>query len=613
MNEADYNREFKLVIDTHNPDINITNYDYTKINNYFIGFKRTLNTKLSLNPVIISSYVNNSYFIKSSFTQVLKIENYNSLNNGSLINASANCSFTLGDVKFEGQTGNTRIFVKVVDYFSQIPNSIDLLIFDVISAIIFDYIFSLPQNQKYSHLVPVYKGCSLSFCKNTWDYNDIYYTNSMSPYNYNSLVNMNSPYARQRAIIMMTEAINSPISVKSVFTTYHTNQSPANKKIMMDTVECFHEIFEFVKYMGINYGFMHNDLHMDNLLFNPQTNKIVMIDLGRVSFSKFIGVGSTKPPELNQKCINEFKKLNYDEILSSLRINTIDDLYKHQSLFPHTIGNNTNGILFGVIYDLITLGLNFYIRSMYYIKKLYSSEYLSFVNNFSKIIEVVYVPSSNDLNLLLNNVSLKTSGTIPELVANFVDIKDNYINKLRCSRTKAHFTIILEGLFYTSLLFHFTRINNRLLDTSYRNPLMWKYFQVLINDLDNFKAFIISNLTPFIRNELSSLSLLVALFPVPGGENQISLYKSMMIPNIKSKSQDNTNPKVQSKTMNNFSLFSSSKSDSESKSKSKSSHKKISLEETAAAYKRIFDDKYDNSYSVNIIHMKKNKKMISFL
>ena len=64
-------------------------------------------------------------------------------------------------------------------------------------------------------------------------------------------------------------------------------------------------------YLGIIYGFMHNDLHSGNIVYNLDTNNLMIIDFGRTSLKKYIDTSI----ETINNCVN-YMFINWDMMIS---------------------------------------------------------------------------------------------------------------------------------------------------------------------------------------------------------------------------------------------------------------------------------------------------------
>ena len=469
------------------------------------------------------------YFIKSYISLFFPFQNYTTFTytpyiGGLLLGNSSNCKFTIATVNINGN--QFKLFNKIVDYNEQNINGIqDLLIFDILSALIFDYILSLPHYFKYKDLIAKYKGSFLSYSHKDnkqyyWNYNNfINHTSDKSLYNPDNFQNVDK---NNKVIVATYEAIDNPITITEIFKTF---ESDNDSKLIEDIMSNLCDIYDFLIDIGLNFGFMHNDLHMSNLLYNPTTRKIMIIDFGRASFAKFM---VDDIDDINKKIMVDFEKLNYNQIFESSPETTetfesapesnettetfesvpettesfhsakksISELLKIDGLFINFLYKNKdlfrkkyspiaiNGKYFGVIFDLITYSLNIYIRLLYFMKKTKTdTDFDYFYNkNFKNIIDIDYYDDIT--NLIINNVNIRTNNyTESDLLSNYQKVRRDYIDKLSDKRI---YLMLLEGLFYCGLLILFNRKIKR-------EGFIYKYFQVLNNkkELEQFKDYVI--------------------------------------------------------------------------------------------------------------------------
>lgn len=490
----------------------------------FMNSNQKLNELMSEIDDLINSrkpsFLDYLYFKKSYISLFFPFQTYTNFSytpyiGGLLLGNSSNCKFTIATVNINGN--QFKLFSKIVDYSEQNKFGVqDLLIFDILSAIIFDYILSLNDYLQYKDSIAKYRGSFLSYTrkdnkKDFWNFNDLSnHRNTKSLYN---------PYSfqmveRNKKVIVATyDAIDNPITITEIFEKFETDNDP---EIIENVMANCCDIYNFLRDIGLNFGFMHNDLHMSNLLYNPATRKIMVIDFGRASFAKFM-VDDIN--DIDKKIIVDFEKLNYNQTfqidLSSItkkggnsntetyesaqetffetQIEKAEDLfinflYKNKDFFRKKYSPIAiNGKYFGIIFDLITYSLNIYIRLLFFMKKTYTdNDFDEFYNNFKKIIEIDFY--GNIANLLNNNVTIITNySNENELLSNYEKIKRDYIAKLNeGTQEKRIYTMLLEGLFYTGLLILFNRRIKR-------NGYIYKYFQVLntVDELEQFKIFVI--------------------------------------------------------------------------------------------------------------------------
>jgi len=576
-----YDTSFEEMLKTLLQNIDIINNDYEDIFN-LIKYYRKILQDIKPKTDNINNLLKSDFFVKSILCFSLKFKNYEPSNNSILLSNSRNSKFTIADVIKENEENKKRLFFKIVDYKSQVLQStIDLIIYDVFNSIIFEKLLSLLKNNRYRDYIPKYEGCILSYSASTtkrnlffksitnqkWNYNDLIYTNKESPYNYKNISSANTPY-KEKVVIFITEALNNPLSIAQIFGKYYENPNINNKELMMDVIINCYKLYEFIKYIGYEYGFMHNDLHMGNILYDENKNKLVLIDFGRSSFAIFL---ERLDQRLNNILMSDFLKLSYNEVFSSIpELNNYIYMFKIPQLYRYSNSIIINRYYFGVIYDLIAFALNIYIRTIYYINKLYNSNFDKFINFFQKIIEINYY--NNILNLLINNIKIKvTSTTIDELINSYIDIKDNYINTLICKSSKEHFTFLLEGLFYTALLLH-SKNEFRELEIRNYNGIFNRNLQVISIQMYEFYRFINTKLSKY-NIILRTDNFLSKFIPIRGGKLS-SISKNRL---LKSQTKKTKNIKLDS-----FSLFNNINK-KESKEK-----KDNTLEDTLKAYEEYF-------------------------
>lgn len=572
----DYNTQLKLTLSTYKPKINIfINNDI--LDNYLIEITDIID-------FLSKAKANDIYFIKSFLLLLFPFDTYITHDSGKLLKNSLNCDFTISDIAIKNK--DYRFFNKIVKYETQtLFHNVDLLIIDILASIIFKYILSLSQNKKFSKIIPKYQGSVLSYVRQDistspisqyWNYNELNYRHVYSPYNPSNITNdsLLSPYYNgKKTIVIMYDAIKSPISVGQIFKNYKDDQtSIINKSKILDIFDDACNLYDFIKEIGIKYGFMHNDLHMNNVIYDNITRKLVLIDFGRCSFKKFM---DNPVSEIDNELKSEFIKLNYDKLLSinvsNINVNQIygnkDLYYKHLSV----MGNN--GKYFGGIYDLITFALNMYIRFLYFMSKESPIEYEIIKEKFSSIIEIV-IDDNNVDNLILHNLTLKLRDDVDDfdiLLSNYLKLKFEYIQTFESEKTKRFYIMLLEGLFYYALLILYNGCDN--------TKLIYKYFQVIDKTNERFRDFIFDDILsyPNYATKLSSDSFFMNFINISGGK--VCLRKKSYIHEKPNKDYMLLKP-------NTFSLF----ENQENYNLAITNEKEITLEETSNAYQELFED-----------------------
>jgi len=610
---SEYSNNLDRIITTYKPRIkNLNQLDYDIINNFNEDIKNLIKSINGYNTSFLKEG-DNSFLTLSYFIFLLPFKTYIPYNNGILFSNSANCLFTLADVVDENSK-NYRLFIKLISNDNQKRRYSDSIMIDILSAIIFEYIFLNEEKyRKNRSNIVCYKGSTLSYVNkdNKWDFNEISdRTNGLTYYNENNLTRRLPPYYSYEYLLVMYDAINEPISITDIF--IQDNQS-----LMIEVFNNCCDIYDFIKDIGFDLGFMHNDLHMGNIIYDKLTKKLILIDFGRSSFAHFIHNYTEK---LSNEIFEEYTKLDYSnasggdlsfwvKILKNYKYkeeNNIKTIYEDYYLYDQHIAVKTaNDKYFGGIFDLITFSLNMYIRTLYYIHKYKNSEFSTFKNHFDSIIKINY--DVNEPKNLVNHEFINfekvqasfqseegsdneqnsnfidTERDLDKLISSFVNIRDNYINTLTCRKTKRHFTMLLEGLLYTALLIHFNKFNI---------DLIHLYFQVLKYDLytfmNKFHSYLIDIINKY-NSQLSSDSFLMKFQVTRGGLTNILKKESVIIPSKRIvskplKSLKSSNPS------NDFSLFpTSTKPTSPTK-------RAVSLQNTGDAYRLLY--KHNYSYPI---------------
>jgi thiamine kinase-like enzyme len=506
MENKKYDTELTKLIKEYKPIMDISMRSYDKIGEYIEKVRE----------LIGDFKYNDAFFHKSYLSLLLPIKKYYGFNNGLVMGNSANCKFTIANI--ETDKGNKeRLFIKIVEDNRQYENAPDdYLIFDILAAIIFEEILKEENNRKYRNLIPEYKGCVLSYLqfnnsKFHWNYNKI-----RNNYNFINIHNDDIFHKYDKVLLVMYEAIYEPISVLDLFQDFNKN-----KVLAADVINKYYDIYEFIKYLGLEYGFMHNDLHFGNIIYNKLTKKLMLIDFGRSSFAKYI---DNSVANINEKINTDYKKMNYNnrfnikpDISVNCNKNKVKLLYTNNKLFTSDGETNRfispmgmNNKYFGVIFDLITFALNAYVRTLYYYRKTLPSDQVDeFENEFSKFI---YVNYGDDIDNLVNHrIRLMiTSKSFDSFVFDeYLSLRDDYVNEIKDKKTQKHLRMIFEGLSYATLFLYYTK---------FKYSKIYDYFQIINTsqkELNGFKDFIQGILyVPEYREVFSQDSFLMNFAPV---------------------------------------------------------------------------------------------------
>lgn len=590
-----YNRDLNTLIASFKPQITVLMDNYeTPIGSFITAISNLIK---SINSKSEDGLYNNLFLIKSYLCLLLHFYNYESIDNGKLLGNSSNCKFTIANVTSNNGGIPYKLFIKVIDYSSQyISSRTDLSIYDILTSIIFNKIFLIEEYKKFKDFIPEYKGSCLSYIKKDatgtyWDFNDIKKINEkeLTYYNGETLEKNLNPFYNSPVILVMFEAINHPISVSDVFKFFSTNKTQQSIDLVVGVLANAYDVYNFLETVGSEYGFMHNDLHFSNIIYDQNKNKLVIIDFGRCVFAKFRDEVDT---DINNKLLTEFKKLNYNVCLNRLYLtdsiitNKAERLYKRDVFKYHIsiIGNDRTRKYFGVIYDLITYSLNMYIRILYFLRETDTVNADTVEYHFSLLIKANY----NYIDDLVNQrVRLEVpTNTIRELMDNYLEAKTDFIDGTQDEDTKKFFTMLLNGLFYTALLLHYTGKNYK---------LIYDFFQV--------KSVSLTGFFEYIQKEIFSKKEYLEILKNDNFLMQFVVKQTSSRKGGLSALPITENPKVKNSMTKLKSLFSK---------KSPIISKTASLQETTDAYEKIFNDKDIFDLKLPIEEKKQTKSMRKF-
>jgi len=313
---------------------------------------------------------------------------------------------------------------------------------------------------RYSHIVPSpFQETSLIIPR-VWNYNDlINFSSILSPYHSNNIRYLETQSSKFIGSYMIVyEAINGSALIDIL-----ENGDIDKKKII---TKKFREFYEFLCKIGINYGFIHNDLHLRNLIYDEETQSIKIIDFGRSSFNyKFANLE-------NDDFLLEVKKLNlrgFDEN------NVYENVFKIANPFLKSYAS-INGNFLGILSEIISLSLSFYIN----IDELFNELKVNFSNLLELDRSSIKIKFTDDIKILKEYINI-----LVEFDKNFQEVNEDIKYTIR---------YLLDGLFLTALYFKFCGLKKDVYtyDELTRKDIMSKYRILLINQskLDNFISYV---------------------------------------------------------------------------------------------------------------------------
>jgi hypothetical protein len=242
--------------------------------------------------------------------------------------------------------------------------------------------------------------------------------------------------------------------------------------------------------MGFHYGFLHNDLHQGNLLFDTHIDKLTIIDYGR----NYIGYFYDNRFPLIDNCIKNYHKiLNYKnlygEVIEPNNYRDMIEMYKNSTSLYSMIKSNNNGYMTHIL-DIITLSLS----CLYYIDLIKNYQHLingtvgniQYDPNFMRLTNLIYFAKStgnNDYDDLSNKnliISLTdTSLDESEIIKIYMNTKIKILIDIANNIDVDYNAFIYDGLFYTCLLLKYFQIDGDDITPRNGGNIFYKSFQII--------------------------------------------------------------------------------------------------------------------------------------
>lgn len=446
---------------------------------------------------IISKFPNkDNHFYKSLNIYNFKFRGYESVFRNNELKKSTNCYYTIAKINQDGK--EVQIFIKIEDIqeFDTQSKKKDFILFDILNNHIFEILKS-DTNIDHSR-IPVFLKSFLSYYKIVndkyyWNYNDIInYKSDTSPYN----STIQTPYTKP-CYVYISEAVYG-YTIYQFFKMFFDLKEDAKKKekeeIIFNIINDFSYLYDFIEYIGIEYGFLHNDLHFNNILIDLNKKKLVLIDFGRSSFGHFY---NNNNDNLNEFISYNIENLNLHPYFSDNI--TYEGVFKNQylNLYNLIAKNHVNNKYPHVITDLITISANMYLYlKCFYLFTNNTDKYQDLINLFEPLINL---ETTNVEELINRNFEFSTQLNV-HVLFNIYMMNIQTITKNQLSETdpniKRTYLKINEGLFFMSLLMNYKkkeRINFKINMTTITSDSIFYYnFQVMMlnKDLDNFIRYL---------------------------------------------------------------------------------------------------------------------------
>ncbi len=298
---------------------------------------------------------NDDFFLKSFKIFFLKFSSYIpdiNFANGLLKANSVNCQFTIANIDSEPS------FIKVVD---SAYNS-DLILYDSVSGYIFNKIIRSDLLSTYNSCVVEYKNSFLSYYyDNIWNYSNlILYDDDHNAfenrYNYDNILRYETRY--KNCYIYISNVVKgNAVGYGNIIKRYINNLNREKLINILTIIASMAIVYDFLELIGINYGYVHNDLHQGNILFDDIDNRLVIIDYGKNAFQYF---SDNDDDELNTFINNEVYKLNLNSKFSDDTDLTYKKIIESNNFKCKVPSYKVNNKYLGIAFDIITLSLNIY-------------------------------------------------------------------------------------------------------------------------------------------------------------------------------------------------------------------------------------------------------------
>lgn len=160
------------------------------------------------------------YFLKSFLGLLIEkyFREYKANDDGKLKENSCNCKFTISIID------DKKVFIKTINYSKVKERKTDNPIFDCVSGFIFNKI--IETEPELSKFIAKYKYSFLSYTnRNIWNYNDLKPDIELSPYNKSKIDSDDLPLEYDKNLIYMSDAVESGLSIDSIFVKFIRNPS----------------------------------------------------------------------------------------------------------------------------------------------------------------------------------------------------------------------------------------------------------------------------------------------------------------------------------------------------------------------------------------------------
>lgn len=369
-----------------------------------------------------------------------------------------NCKYAIVPVKFHitpTLISDTNLFVKFLNKYN-----VETYLADAINGKMMNLFHKIPNLSEhimtYIDSFPNYTDVS----ETKWDIEKIFNTDDIESPFFIPQNNSYTPLSKSERIlypeyfVVISYAING----------YSIGTHMKNGTDIEEIFEVFPKFYDALLLLGTDYGFLHNDLHLDNILYDKKTKNLVCIDYGRCHFQEF-------PEDYNKETMitSELHKTNFI---------TFNDSY---SFIMNKINKSLNSSCkinskyIMCVMDMITLCGNMYI--------VYLTHTTEFKSEIDKFVKFAYISKTH---LHERNISI-TIYDHKKIYKEYLDFRQ------KRPQLPKHLQIITEGLFYFALfLSNYYKVkvddlknielnNNHVFYSSFQYILNVAYYDELIN------------------------------------------------------------------------------------------------------------------------------------
>lgn len=364
---------------------------------------------------------------------------------------SSNCKYLIAPafmyITADSPPAHANLFVKIVDV--PLQQGIDNPVFDSVNGCILNML-----SQKVDGTLGFFMTYVDSFLSYTYENAFMLekVTNASDPQSPffipTEYLNIPEPVAYNRCTAVVSYAVNGK-SLADLFKeacdefSHKFSKYKNYRQIMLEFPQFYNAIFT----LGTDYGMLHNDLHLGNILYDAHAGKMVCIDYGRMHFQAFVNVHDKFVSDFVHVEMQKFAiKLSCHDKNKESYANLMDEVHtRMKSLIC------MNGVYTMHVADLMTLAGNMY---LFFLGSAIPSKVEKVKRLIDKFFNVTY---GDKQRLRLHDVCI-TVKSVPHIISGFNEFATN-IGIVNSSKPKEgandwipFFRIVGEGLLYMALM-----------------------------------------------------------------------------------------------------------------------------------------------------------------